>query len=411
MKTKKSVKIYFVVFLILITYIIFFLIGLAASPSMNSLFFGLSHIINSFRPSASLRNLDATFYQSISPTEENLETYPFEDKEYLQTVINNIFPGDSINGLNSEDKAIEILRFVALKLLMKNNTGNAVKILKQGYAICGGRVVVFEALANQVGIPTRKVNIFGIVGQGGHSLIEAYWDNRWHVLDPTFGVFFYSRMSYDKQGEIASLKELIDSSGDGFYMFKVVEKPWTGKYTQTNHKSYIIPTENDYLSDIYGRSLPDLYEDYVQRGFPIEYGYKKQILSYPLILDYTNTKEIHIGIIDKDFMDVASLTAESAYAGSVATYRITPTRFHSIFTYTLTTGIIKLVYYTPYKYADKIRCFPLKAAHVIDNYQDDEKAIFIIRVSDTNAAFQFFVDSGVFWVDSIQAYWIHESEE
>lgn len=411
MKKTVNIKLFLLIFVIIITAASSFFIGSIKDCSMERLLFIAGNSIVKLLHQGKLIKFDEFSFQSMVPTKENLEPDPRDDQEYLRTVVSDIFPEDSAGKHDDEEKAIEILRFVALKLLLKNNTGNAVKILKQGYAICGGRVVVFEALANQVGIPTRKVNIFGIVGQGGHSLIEAYWGQKWHVLDPSFGVFFYSRTSYDKQGEIASLKELIDSSGDGFYIFRVVEKPWTGKYIPINYASYVVRAENDYLSDVYGRSLPDLYEEYVQKGFPIEYGYEKQILSYPLILDFTIRNEVHIGIIDKDFMDVALLTAQPAYAGRVATYYITPTRFHSIFTITPSTGIVKIVYYSPYQYPDKIRCFPLKAAHVIDNYQQDDKAVFIIRVSDTNSAFQFFVDSGVFWVDSIQAFWMHGSKE
>ncbi len=71
---------------------------------------------------------------------------------------------------------------------------------------CGGFAYVLRGLLKELGIETRNANLHNIPNQGNHTAVEAFVDNRWMFVDPTFGVFF----SEDGMpgGRVLSLNEI-----------------------------------------------------------------------------------------------------------------------------------------------------------------------------------------------------------
>jgi hypothetical protein len=80
--------------------------------------------------------------------------------------LKKIFP-QGIENFSQEEKTIEIQRFTVIDLKNIDNLGTATKILKDGYAICGGKSSVFQTLLRRLQIPTRPVAIYNTSGQGG----------------------------------------------------------------------------------------------------------------------------------------------------------------------------------------------------------------------------------------------------
>lgn len=65
--------------------------------------------------------------------------------------------------------------------------------LEQGAGICGNAAAVFVAILRRLGVPAHRLNLFYKApdgSKGGHTTAEAFWRGRWHMMDPTWGVFF-----------------------------------------------------------------------------------------------------------------------------------------------------------------------------------------------------------------------------
>ena len=88
------------------------------------------------------------------PGPKDLEISADEDEAFLNGVLKSIFP-DGTGGLSDEQKGIAILRYASSALELKNNGGTATKIIREGYAICGGMSHVHRVLCRMVGLPSR----------------------------------------------------------------------------------------------------------------------------------------------------------------------------------------------------------------------------------------------------------------
>ena len=104
------------------------------------------------------------------PVPEDLEISSDEDRAFLEEVLKSIFPHGT-GGLSDEQKGIAILRYASSALELKNNGGSATKIIREGYAICGGLSHVHRVLCRMVGLPSRYIGAFNlrpIMGQPCH---------------------------------------------------------------------------------------------------------------------------------------------------------------------------------------------------------------------------------------------------
>jgi hypothetical protein len=77
--------------------------------------------------------------------------------------------------------------------------------LEQEAGICGNAAAVFEVILDRLGVRAHRLNLFYTAPngtKGGHTTAEAFWQGRWHMMDPTWGVFF--RRSKAKPAAILS---------------------------------------------------------------------------------------------------------------------------------------------------------------------------------------------------------------
>ena len=148
------------------------------------------------------------------------------------------------------------------------------------------------------------------------------------MLDPTFGLFFYSKEQYDGTGEIVSFYDLV-MAPDQWTAFKVVERPWIGRYDDTVRAYGVAAAEADYLKDVYRTSILELYGKYAAETFPIAYGHRDPV-SYPVDADLREREEMRVGEVDGNNSDVLRLvTNGSDYVGGHYLGGSYPPGFHT----------------------------------------------------------------------------------
>lgn len=347
--------------------------------------------------------------QNPLPTEDDLALDPTDNQAFLQSVLDTIFP-ESTSGLTEEQIVIEIQRYVSTSLLLKSNSGNATKILTEGYAICGGISISFRTLVRMTGIPARYIGTFGVVSQGGHALAEVYYDGQWHLFDPTYGLFFYSNPAYDQRGHIASFAEILSSATDGWYLFKTIDQPWVGRYDPHIRSFGVIRAEDDYLADAYGYPFMEAYRQMFATTFPVAY-VNQQILSFPVEADFIASNSLSIGGLDSNTIDVVVTTTVAETSGRTGSSYLGGSPLEEIHTWFITApsaGFVRIRYYSTEPDPPSLMLFPLKGIHVVDAVQEGNQAEFLLRITDPEASVQFWASDGVYWVDAMQAEWLGE---
>ena len=122
-----------------------------------------------------------------------------------------------IKALRLSRDAISANTWIAENLIMEDadfSTRNDPEImvkemLEQGKALCAGRVILMRHMLKKY--KTRYVGMFGLSGFGvpcyaGHSMCEIWWDNKWHLFDPSYGVY------WTNGGDILSMQDLLRGS-------------------------------------------------------------------------------------------------------------------------------------------------------------------------------------------------------
>ena len=128
--------------------------------------FGRFNRVTQIKQNESVLNITSLFsFKDQVPEEANFLISSSEDRAVLDSTLQTIFPYGSFY-LSDEQKVIEVMRFVTTFLKHENNTGLATKILKDGYAICGGKAYVFRILVRKLGLPARYIGIHYTPGQG-----------------------------------------------------------------------------------------------------------------------------------------------------------------------------------------------------------------------------------------------------
>ncbi|MCE2440987.1 MAG: transglutaminase domain-containing protein [Candidatus Latescibacteria bacterium] len=336
------------------------------------------------------------------PVPEDLEISSEEDRGFLEAVLKSIFP-DGTGGLTDEQKGIAILRYAASALELKNNGGSATKIIKEGYAICGGLSHVHRVLCRMVGLPSRYIGAFNLRPiMGSHAISEVYYDGKWHLLDPTFGLFFYSREAYDGTGEIASFHDLV-MSADRWTAFKVVEQPWIGRYDAAVRSHGVAAVEADYLKDRYKTPIMDLYRKYLAETFPIAYGHNDPV-SYPVDADLRDREEMRIGEVDGNYGDVLRMvTNGSVYVGSHYLGGSYPPGFHTWSIRTPGPCRLRIEYFSTHDNPPVLKPSPLKAARIVSVGSEGKKVVLELQAIGPEVIVSVYCPDGTFSVDAVRA--------
>ncbi|MDE2887596.1 MAG: transglutaminase-like domain-containing protein [Gemmatimonadota bacterium] len=336
------------------------------------------------------------------PVPEDLEISSEEDRAFLEEVLKSIFPHGT-GGLSDEQKGIAILRYASSALELKNNGGSATKIIREGYAICGGLSHVHRVLCRMVGLPSRYIGAFNLRPiMGSHAISEVYYDGKWHLLDPTFGLFFYSKKAYDGTGEVASFHDLV-MAPDRWTPFKVVERPWIGRYDETVRSHGVTAVEADYLKDRYRTPILDLYRKYLAETFPIAYGHSDPV-SYPVDADLSAQEEMRIGEADGNSSDVLRMvTNGSAYVGGHYLGGAYPPGFHTWSIKTPGPCRLRIEYFSTQDNPPGLEPAPLKAARVVSVHMDGRRVVLELLALGPEVIVSVYCPEGTFSVDAVRA--------
>jgi hypothetical protein len=342
---------------------------------------------------------DASHEARVS--EDDLAIPQNEDQAFLNGVVQEIFPG-GVEGISTEERAIEILKYTSSALELKNNGGSATKILREGYAICGGLSHVFRILCRKVGIPSRYVGAFYLRPlMGSHAISEVFYGGKWHLLDPTFGMFFYSNDEYDRKGVIASFHDLTVDQ-EIWQAFKVVEKPWLGKYDDLTRSFKVRRAEPEYLSDVYNTSIVDLYRKYTEETFPVAYGSGDRV-SFPVDANLRGESEFKVGEVDDGSRDVVMQALNgSSYVGSHYVGGSSPPGFHTWSIKTVAGAKLVLTYEGVGDRSPELMLQPLKGVRLIQSDHTEKGTIFGLLVIDDEAIISVHCADGTFIVDAMK---------
>lgn len=337
------------------------------------------------------------------PTKEDLSIPKDEDGAFLDGVLRTIFP-EGTQGLTDEQKGIEILRYASSALLLKNNGGSATKIIRDGYAICGGMSHVFRILCRKAGIPSRYVGAFYLRPiMGSHAISEVFCGGKWRLLDPTFGIFFYSGDPYDGKGAIASFHDLIADPA-GWTPMKVVSRPWGGKYDETLRAFGVQKIETDYLKDFYGAPITDLYRKYLRETFPVSYG-ADDLASFPADADLRTEKDLWFGGVDGSSTDVVLLALNGTrYVGGHYLGGSTPPGLHTWSIRAPENAVLTVEYYSVDEKPPELKFIPLKAAHLLSYSYEGKRATFSFRMVGAEGIFAITCPTGAYSVDAMHVY-------
>ncbi len=237
---------------------------------------------------------------------------------------------------------------------------------------------------------------------GSHAISEVFYDGKWHLFDPTFGIFFYTADRYDGKGTVPSFHDLVADPG-GYVPMKAVGKPWTGKYDETVRASGVQPVEPDYLKANYGTPIITLYRKYLRETFPVAYG-NDDLISFPVDADLRSEKEQGIGQVDDSADDVVLQALNGAeYAGSHYLGGSYPPALHTWSVRAPENAVLTVTYHGAGENPPRLNLVALKAAHLLTVSREGKWTAFTLRLIGPEGLFAMTCPSGSYTVDAMHA--------
>ena len=342
-----------------------------------------------------------------NPNPSDLVIPKDEDLSLLNDVLKTIFPAGA-DGLSEEEKCIEILKYASNSLMLKANKGSATKMMKEGFTLCGGMAGAFVMLSRAVGLPARSAAAKYMPSFSEHVVSEVFYANKWHLYDPTFGIFFYSRPDYDKQGDVISFHEFLSGPHD-CTPFKVVSRPWSGTYDQQARDFAVTKPEDDYLKEKYGDSVINIYRKEMQKAFPVGFG-GSDLVSYPVDANLLENVDLWFGENDNSYDDLTLFTTKNAgkykadYFGGHYLGEFAISGFHTWVIKAPINSSITIEYYCANDNPPRLELVPLRAVQLAASSHVDRKRTFTIHTNDGEAILSVYCPEGTFFVDAMHAF-------
>jgi len=321
-----------------------------------------------------------------------------DDAEHLQKTVGTIFP-EGTSGMHPEQICIEILKFAASHIeLGPAGTETSAGYIRCQRASCGGFGNVFADLTRTACIPARYFGLFGLINAGSHALAEAYYDNSWHLFDPTFGLFFYSNSDYDRQGHVLSGREIV-SSKEPPTIIQVVSKPWQKNYECERHFEPILAGQlksSHYLSYWdFGKS---------KEAFPIANG-NRATVSFPFEIDLNSKLRYSIGEKNDSWKDMYVHYYSTKKIGYFYLGGQCPNSVHFLDIKTPGWGRLRVSYVGTSQSHGPLYCFPLAEAHVEKEEFRDNRYELVVTSIGSNPRLQIYAEH-VFWIDTVEFEWL-----
>lgn len=320
-----------------------------------------------------------------------------EDEAFLGGILEGVLEGEE--SLSDEAKSIRILKYVSSSLTHKANQGSATKIIHDGFALCGGKSYVFVALCRKAGMAARYVGSMYMPKLRSHAISEIFYDGKWHLYDPTFGIFFYSNPDYDNTGYVISFHDLV-SNPYGWTPFKVVLKAGTGRYDESIKTFAIMRVGRDYLAQ-HDEASVDSYRKDLDEAYPIAYG-SDDMVSYPVDANLLENASQWFGRVDQQDGELA--TYEVRFSGSHYVGNGAPPGFHTWVVKAAPDTTVSIEYYSVTPNPPKLCLVPLRAAKVVESKYEHEKVTFTVYITDSEAVLSVYCPDASFDVDAMHIY-------
>ena len=138
----------------------------------------------------------------------SVEDFDYKNREYYQDLYDKLTAGKQ----SDEEKMDAIYGYVACKLNYNETQwelGSPRRVLERGSEYCGHLSIAMQTLLEIGGYRARAIHMSdGRHPLGTHAVVEVFYDEGWHLYDPTFGLKFLN-----KDGTVASYRDIrLDTS-------------------------------------------------------------------------------------------------------------------------------------------------------------------------------------------------------
>jgi hypothetical protein len=320
-----------------------------------------------------------------------------EDKAFLEERLSIAL--DRATSASEEEKSIRILKYISSSIANKPNDGSATKVIRDGFALCGGKSNAFVMLCRKAKLPARYVGSMYMPSLRSHALGEVFYGGRWHLYDATYGIFFYSNPDFDGKGYVLSFHDLISDPKAGT-VFKVVPEAGAGKFDDNVRTFPVTRIENDAERNKDARTVR-FYREEMKNAFPVAYG-SDDLVSYPVDANLVEATSHWFGEVNESDRELA--TYEVRFSGSHYVGSSVPRAFHTWLIKTLPHTTINIEYYSTYPNPPKLCLVPLRGARVIATRYEQKKVTFTAYVSDSEAIVSVYCPENMFSVDALHIY-------
>lgn len=296
-----------------------------------------------------------------------------------------------------ERLCVEILRFTTASMELgapRVAYEPASAILANALSSCGGYSLVMCELARVAGLPARYLGLFGIPSVGSHALVEVHFDDRWHLFDPTFGVFFYSGTRWDGTGRVLSASDII-ASRERPTLIQAVEKPWGRDYPE--QRRFAVqplldpPTSHvvEYWSEEGRRTL-----------FPVAFG-NDAIISIPVEIDLRSQRTFQLGERTGKWQDTWLEYNADRHNGYFFIGGTCPTIFHCVRIKVEAPGRLRVTYIAAPESSGGLGVFPLAGCLLSASEADGLATTFCFFLNSHDPSFLLIAEHN-YWIDVAQ---------
>ena len=201
--------------------------------------------------------------------ENTVGIYRIPLKESIYRLADALLAGTT--GLTDHEKIMVCMEFVA-DFYVGSDVHSSNELGCQTYiGACGGYSNLLAALANTQGIRARLLTLGNYPVNDGHAVCEVYYDDAWHLYDPTYGAYYTSTPVDNASPEVLSYADLSAGAGDDPDITCVVITP--SRLTSAASYGFLGPA-------IYEKANP---KGVLDSATPMH---------YPLTIVYTGTETI-----------------------------------------------------------------------------------------------------------------------
>lgn len=139
--------------------------------------------------------------------------------------LSNKILGEFGNQLTPHQKAILFMTFMNDFKVGFPSKADPITVVEEKIGACGTYSNVFCALMIVNNIPCRIVNLHNYPTNYGHTVVEVFYDNKWHLYDPTYAAYYTTTPNEIKNPTVLSFEELRKCYGFRHEVVRIILNP------------------------------------------------------------------------------------------------------------------------------------------------------------------------------------------